>query len=209
MTVSVKDVSKRFNDQVVLSHVNLACNPGEICGIVGYNGSGKTVLFKTICGFFHPDSGEILVDGKCVNGTILTDAGIVIDGSAFLENLSGIQNLELLWTLRHKKDRAHLEEMMRKVGLDPKLKKKVGKYSMGMKQRLAIAQAIMEDQPILIFDEAFNGLDKTGLSEMRSLIQSLKTAGRTILLASHNKDDIDLLCDQVYEMEAGVLTKVK
>lgn len=209
IAISIKNVTKTFKTQTVLKNVSLECNSGEIRGIVGYNGSGKTVLFKTICGFFSPDTGDIWVNNKRRNGRILTEAGIVIDGPAFLDSFSGIDNLEFLWLLKHKRNRKHLEDMMAKVGLNPFEKKKVGKYSMGMKQRLAIAQAIMENQSILLLDEPMNGLDKEGVGDMRELFLSMKEEGKTILLASHNKEDIDLLCDHVYEMDAGVLTLVK
>lgn len=209
IAISIKNVTKTFKTQTVLKNVSLECNSGEIRGIVGYNGSGKTVLFKTICGFFSPDTGDIWVNTKRRNGRILTEAGIVIDGPAFLDSFSGIDNLEFLWLLKHKRNRKHLEDTMAKVGLNPFEKKKVGKYSMGMKQRLAIAQAIMENQSILLLDEPMNGLDKEGVGDMRELFLSMKEEGKTILLASHNKEDIDLLCDHVYEMDAGVLTLVK
>lgn len=209
IAISIKNVTKTFKTQTVLKNVSLECNSGEIRGIVGYNGSGKTVLFKTICGFFSPDTGDIWVNNKRRNGRILTEAGIVIDGPAFLDSFSGIDNLEFLWLLKHKRNRKHLEDTMAKVGLNPFEKKKVGKYSMGMKQRLAIAQAIMENQSILLLDEPMNGLDKEGVGDMRELFLSMKEEGKTILLASHNKEDIDLLCDHVYEMDAGVLTLVK
>lgn len=209
IAISIKNVTKTFKTQTVLKNVSLECNSGEIRGIVGYNGSGKTVLFKTICGFFSPDTGDIWVNNKRRNGRILTEAGIVIDGPAFLDSFSGIDNLEFLWLLKHKRNRKHLEDTMAKVGLNPFEKKKVGKYSMGMKQRLAIAQAIMENQSILFLDEPMNGLDKEGVGDMRELFLSMKEEGKTILLASHNKEDIDLLCDHVYEMDAGVLTLVK
>lgn len=209
IAISIKNVTKTFKTQTVLKDVSLECNSGEIRGIVGYNGSGKTVLFKTICGFFSPDTGDIWVNNIKRNGRILTEAGIVIDGPAFLDSFSGIDNLEFLWLLKHKKNRKHLENMMAKVGLNPFEKKKVGKYSMGMKQRLAIAQAIMENQSILLLDEPMNGLDKEGVEDMRELFINMKKEGKTILLASHNKEDIDLLCDHVYEMDTGVLTLVK
>lgn len=205
----VRNVTKKFKEQTVLKNVSLECAGSEICGIIGYNGSGKTVLFKTISGFFRPDAGEVMVNNKRRNGSVLTEAGIVIDGPAFLENYSGMDNLKFLWLLRNKKNRKHLEEVMRQVGLDPSLKKKVGKYSMGMKQRLAIAQAIMENQSILILDEPMNGLDKQGVKDMRELFLSMKAQGKTILLASHSKEDIDLLCDHVYEMDAGEVNQLK
>ena len=132
-----------------------------------------------------------------------------IEEPSFLRNYSGYKNLDFLYRIRNKKNRQHLYEVMRKVGLDPLSKKRVRNYSLGMRQRLAIAQAIMEEQPILILDEPMNGLDKRGVSEMRDFFKELKNQGKTILMASHNKEDIDVLCDRVYEMDAGVLTIVR
>lgn len=205
--IVVKHITKKFKNQVVLKDVSLICNSGEICGIIGHNGSGKTVLFKSICGFLKPDSGEILVHSKKMGKDldILDEAGIIIEGPAFLGSFSGIDNLEFLYRLRNKRDKKHLMHIMELVGLEPLSAKRVSKYSMGMKQRLAIAQAIMEDQSIIILDEPMNGLDKKGIKDMRALFLDLRNKGKTILLASHNKEDIDILCDRVYEMEDGDL----
>lgn len=209
--IRVQKAEKYFGKQKVLSDVNLDCYAGEITGVVGHNGSGKTVLFKCICGYFYLDAGMIQVNGKEMNKgqDMLQNAGVIIEEPAFMGNSSGMRNLEGLYCIRHAYDRTHLEAVMMKVGLDPKSKKRVKNYSMGMRQRLAIAQAIMEDQEILILDEPMNGLDKNGVAEMREVFQELKQRGKTILLASHNKEDIDVLCDHVYEMEMGVLRPVR
>ena len=140
---------------------------------------------------------------------MLNEAGVIIEEPAFLGNSSGYKNLDYLYQLRHKKNKEHLYHILEKVGLEPKSKKKVKNYSMGMRQRLAIAQAIMEDQNILILDEPMNGLDKNGVADMRKLFLELKEMGKTIVLASHNKEDIDVLCDNVYEMEMGVLNRIR
>lgn len=140
---------------------------------------------------------------------MLTEAGIIIEEPAFLRNQSGYRNLDFLYRLRNKKNKKHIYEIMSKVGLDPDSRKKVCNYSLGMRQRLAIAQAIMEDQPILILDEPMNGLDKRGVIDMRDFFRGLKREGKTILMASHNKEDIDVLCDEVYEMDMGKLSKVR
>lgn len=141
---------------------------------------------------------------------MLPNAGIIIEQPAFLTGISGIRNLEMLYMLNNKVDKQVLRDAMKRVGLDPASKKPVGKYSLGMRQRLAIAQAFMESPNILVLDEPMNGLDKNGVNEMRILFQQLKSEGRTILMASHNKEDIDLLCDEVYEMENGRITlKIK
>lgn len=209
--IKVENASKSFNNYKVLDNVSLSCEAGKMYGIIGYNGSGKTVLFKCICGFYHLDEGEIWIRGKKMKKDMdmLTDAGIIIEEPAFLRNQSGYRNLDFLYRLRNHKNKKYIYEIMRKVGLDPSSRKKVCNYSLGMRQRLAIAQAIMEDQPILILDEPMNGLDKRGVIDMRNFFEELKREGKTILMASHNKEDIDVLCDEVYEMDMGKLSKIR
>ena len=205
--IKVKDVCKYFGKTQVLDHVNMECRQGEITGIIGRNGAGKTVLFKIICGLLSLDSGEILINGikRERQADVLPSVGIIIEEPAFLKNYSGIKNLEYLYTINNKNNRRYLESNMEKVGLDPKSKKHVGKYSMGMRQRLAIAQSIMEEPEFLILDEPFNGLDSHGVNEMRELFLELKKRRKVILIASHNSEDINILCDNVYSMESGIL----
>lgn len=207
--IRAENLSKTFSGRSVLDKVSFSCKEGEIIGFVGYNGCGKSVLFKCICGFLKPDSGEIhisLPDGK---KNICGNAGIIIEEPAFLRNKSGMKNLEFLYGIRNKSNRKYLEEVMRKVGLEPNNRKSVGHYSLGMRQRLAIAQAIMENPPILILDEPMNGLDKRGVEEMRSIFLKLKEEGKAILMASHNKEDISVLCDRVYEIDDGKLNEIE
>ncbi len=205
--IEVKNVSKSFKGIPILNDINITCRSGKIYGIIGYNGSGKTVLFKCICGFLHVDSGEISVNGRVMGKEMdmLEHAGIIIEEPGYIRNLSGYRNLEYLYRITHKKDPAVIHSIMLKVGLDPQSRKKVCHYSLGMRQRLAIAQATMEDQAILILDEPMNGLDREGVAEMRKFFLEQKERGKLILLASHNKDDIELLCDEVYEMNHGIL----
>lgn len=207
--IEVSHVNKNFRDNKVLKDVSLRCESGKIYGLVGHNGSGKTVLFKIICGFLSCDEGTVSVDGKIMgkDKDMLTEAGIIIEDPGFLRNWSAYHNLEFLYTIRNKKDKAYLYSVLKKVGLDPKMKRSVGKFSLGMRQRFAIAQAIMEDPGILILDEPMNGLDKNGVEEIRRLLLQMKQENRLIILASHNREDIDVLCDEVYEMEDGVLQK--
>ena len=190
--------------------MNLQCYKGEICGIVGRNGSGKTVLFKSICGLVKLNSGEITVNGDVIGKdiSIIKNAGVIIEEPGLLRYKSGMKNLEYLYMINNKLDRKYLMTVMEKVGLDPKSRKKVGKYSMGMRQRLAIGQAIMENPEILILDEPMNGLDNHGVEDMRKIFLELKNMGKTILLASHNREDIDVLCDKVYEMDRGELKQI-
>ena len=209
--IKVENVSKDFAQERVLRSVTREFESGLIHGIVGNNGSGKTVLMKCICGFLVPTEGKITVNGQIVGKDVdfPGNMGLIIETPGFLPNVSGVKNLEILASLNKKIGLSEIAEAIRTVGLDPKLNKPVGKYSLGMRQRLGIAQAIMEDPKLLILDEPLNGLDKHGVAEMRALIKSLKAKGKTILLASHNQADIDELCDTVCEMDAGVMTMLR
>lgn len=208
--IEVDQISKSFQGTPVIKKVSLRCESGKIYGIIGHNGSGKTVLFKCICGFLSCEEGIIRVNGKVMGKDMdmLTNAGVIIEEPAFLRGWNAYYNLSFLYTIRNKRNKNYLYSVLRKVGLDPQLRKPVGKYSLGMRQRLALAQAIMEDPDILILDEPMNGLDKKGVHEMRNLFLQMKTDHKLIVLASHNKEDIDFLCDEVYEMENGLLTRV-
>lgn len=207
-TIDVEHVVKRFKKDEVLKDVSLHCESGRIYGIVGYNGSGKTVLFKCICGLYRADEGEIRINNKVMGKdmTILKDAGVIIEEPGYIRNMSGYKNLDLLYRINNKVDRNKIESAMKRVGLDPKSNKKVGRYSLGMRQRLAIAQATMENQKVLILDEPMNGLDKRGVEEMREFFTDQKKMGKLIIMASHNPTDIETLCDEVYEMDNGKLT---
>ena len=209
--IEVKNVTKKWGNNTVLNSVNLTAERSEIIGIIGHNGSGKTVLMKCICGFLIPTEGMVIVNGKRVGRDVdfPPDLGIIIETPGFLPNITGVKNLEILASLNKKIGLEQIAASIRRVGLDPLMKKLVGKYSLGMRQRLGIAQAIMEDPSLLILDEPLNGLDKHGVREMRDLIKGLKKQGKTILLASHNQGDIDELCDTVCEMDAGVMTMIR
>ncbi|MHB1313932.1 MAG: ATP-binding cassette domain-containing protein [Christensenellales bacterium] len=211
VTISVQNVTKKFGEETVLCDISHDFEEGKIHGIVGNNGSGKTVLMKCICGFLLPNKGRIFVNYKQVGKDMdfPDNIGIIIETPGFLPNLSGLKNLQVLASLQRKIDSATIRETIRRVGLDPAVKKPVGKYSLGMRQRLGIAQAIMENPSLLILDEPLNGLDKNGVAEMRMLIKGLREQGKTVLLASHNQVDIDELCDTVCELDAGVLTVVR
>lgn len=209
--IDVQHVSKSFGEEQVLKDICRSFEIGKIHGIVGNNGSGKTVLMKCICGFLRPDSGKIHVNYKEVGKDIdfPDDLGIIIETPGFLPNISGFKNLQLLASLKKKASDAVIRDAIMKVGLDPYMKKPVGKYSLGMRQRLGLAQALMEDPQLLILDEPLNGLDKHGAAHIRELIKSLRDEGKTVLLASHNQMDIDELCDTVCEMDGGVMTMVR
>ena len=205
--IKVDHVTKVFGDETVLKDVSFEFYEGLVYGIVGNNGSGKTVLMNCICGFLNPTSGDIYVNYKRIGKDVdfPDDIGIIIETLGFLPNMTGLKNLELLASLKNKIGKKQIIEAIEAVGLDPKLKKHVSKYSLGMRQRLGIAQAIMEDPQLFILDEPFNGLDKKGIAQMHELIMELKKRHKTILLASHNQNDIDALCDVVCEMDSGVM----
>ena len=178
--IEVQNVVKRFRDQVVLKNVSISFEKGKIHGIVGRNGSGKTVLFKCICGLMHPEEGVILVNGKRVGRDVdmPEDIGAIIEAPGFLPNYSGYKNLRFLANIRRKIGKEEILNVLKTVGLDPESRKHVGKYSLGMRQRLGIAQAIMENPDYLILDEPFNGLDQDGVEDVHQLLQKLKKEGK-------------------------------
>lgn len=209
--INVEHVTKQFKDELVLNDVSLCVNKGEIIGIVGKNGSGKTMLFKCICGFVHPTSGIVTVNGRRigVDADFAQDVGIIIETPGFLPYYSGFTNLRLLADIKRKVTDNDIESVMKLVGLNPKDKKAVYKYSLGMRQRLGLAQALMERPSILVLDEPMNGLDQDGIDEMRALFKKMSQEGITILIASHSKEDISLLCDRVFRMEKGIMSEME
>lgn len=203
--ITVENVTKKFGTATALDHVSIRFQKGKIYGIVGRNGSGKTVLFKTIIGYLKPTSGRVTVNGKEIGreSDFAENIGVIIETPGFLKGYTGYKNLEYLASIRKKIGKKEIRESMELVGLEPDSRKKVGKYSLGMRQRLGIAQAIMENPDILILDEPMNGLDNEGVEDVRAILLQLRDEGKTIVLASHNKEDIELLCDKVYEMDHG------
>lgn len=208
--ISVKGVDLTIGKTQILKQINVDFEEGKIHGLIGRNGSGKTMLMKCICGFIKPTSGEITVDGKRVGKDVdfPKDMGIIIETPGFIPYYSGYKNLKLLAGLNNKIGKDEVRESMKKVGLDPDLKRHVKKYSLGMRQRLGLAQAIMEDPELLILDEPMNGLDKDGVKDMREYLLALKMQGKTIIIASHSAEDIDILCDTVSEMDKGRLETI-
>ena len=190
--VKVEGLSKEFRGEMILQDVNITLERGKIYGLVGMNGSGKTVFMKCLCGFLKPTTGKVTVDGKEVGKEIdfPQDLGLMIETPGFIPYMSGKSNLKNLALIRNQIGNYEIEEALRSVGLDPNLKKHVSKYSLGMRQRLGIAQAIMEKPRLLILDEPFNGLDVQGVKDIRELLMSLQKQGVTILLASHYDEDI-------------------
>ena len=209
--ISVNHVTKKFKEATVLRDVNVEFNKGEIHGLIGRNGSGKTMLMKCNCGLVPITSGTIIINQKQIGKDIQIpdNIGAIIETPGFLPSYSGYHNLLFLSKIKGIISRDQIKQSIRKVGLNPEDKKPVGKYSLGMRQRLGLAQAIMENPELLILDEPMNGLDKEGVSDMRTLLLELKRQGKTIILASHSAEDIDVLCDGVSEMEHGKLHKIR
>jgi ABC-type multidrug transport system, ATPase component len=205
--VHVKNVTVRIKNQVVLERINLQLDEGKIYGIIGRNGSGKTMLLRVLCGLVRPSEGEVWVLGREIGraGAFPDEVGAVIETPGFLPQYSGLKNLKLLASLRNRIDEDDIREAIRLVGLDPENKKPVRTYSLGMRQRLGLAQAIMEKPRLLLLDEPSNGLDQEGVRDLHILLRNLRSKGVTILLTSHSREEIETLCDAVYYMERGRL----
>lgn len=208
--VKVENVTKYFKQEKVLDDVNMNLETGHIYGIVGKNGAGKTVLFKIIAGFIKPSSGKVTVAGKIIgfDRDFPDSLGLIIETPGFLSQYNAYQNLLYLANINNKISKEDIKESIRMVGLDPGSNKKVGKFSLGMRQRLGIAQAIMENPNLIILDEPMNGLDKKGIEDVKELLLKLKGDGKTILMASHYAEDMEI-CDEVFQMEDGKLGDMK
>ena len=209
--LEIKGLTKKFKQRTVLRDINLSLKYGNIYGFIGANGSGKSVFFKTICGFLKPDKGTVTVNGKTIGKEIdfLPSLGVVIEKPGFIENYNQFDNLKYLAQINNIIDDKKIIEVIHRVGLDINNKEKVKTFSLGMRQRLAIAQAIMEDQKIIILDEPFNGLDKNGCNQIKNLLMELKSPDRLILLTSHIEGDIDSLSDYIFEFSDGKISLVK
>ena len=194
-----------FGETKVLDGISFSCGTSEILGIIGRNGSGKTVLFKCICGLLPLSEGTIKIRqrllGKEVD--IPERMGVLIETPAFLAEFNAYDNLRILAGINHEIGDDRVKEVLEQFGLDWRSRKRVGKYSMGMRQRLGLAQAVMENPDILILDEPMNGLDVHWIEMTRKLLLEMKAQGKAILLASHNKEDIDFLCDRIIRLEGG------
>lgn len=205
--ISLKQVNKGFSGRRILWDVSLNIEAGSTVGIVGSNGSGKSILFNLICGFLTPDSGAVLVRGKPLGQgrDFPENMGVLINSPGFIGLYTGLQNLCYLAGIQGVVGDKEIRAAMQKVGLDPEDKTKVEHYSQGMKQKLGIAQAIMENQDILILDEPFNALDYKTYNDTKEIIRILQAEGRTILMTSHNYDDLEMLCTQIYTLDEGRL----
>mgnify|MGYP004459311737 CR=1 FL=1 len=203
--ISVENVGLTIGKNAILRDINMEMCKGKIYGFVGRNGSGKTMLMKCICGFVRVTEGKITVNGKQVGEDVdfPDNIGIIIENPEFVPYYNGYKNLKLLADVKKNIGKEEIRDAMIMAGLDPDLKLHVGRYSLGMRQRLGISQAIMEDPDILILDEPMNGLDNEGVEDVRKILLKLKQKGKTIIIASHNKEDINILCDKVWNLEHG------
>lgn len=207
--ICVDKVTKKYGETAVLTDISMELQPGNIYGLVGRNGCGKTMLMKCISGFVKPTKGKITIDGKELGKDVEmpADMGIIIENPGFIPNYSGYKNLKLLASVKGCITKHRIIEYMDMVGLDARSRKHVSAYSLGMKQKLGIIQAIMEKPRLLILDEPMNGLDQSSVELVRGLLREIAGEGTLILLASHNREDIDTLCNTVYYMDAGKIVK--
>ena len=207
--IQLTNISKTFGKQTVLQPLTMGFEEGMIHGIIGRNGSGKTVLMKMILGILQPTTGPVIVGDKRIGKDVdfPESAGAIIETIEFIPYMSAYQNLADIAAMRGNLSKTQIKEVLEMVGLGNVGRKHVSKFSMGMRQRLAIAQAVMESPKLLILDEPMNGMDEKGVEEMRRLILARKAAGTTIILSSHNIEDIRILCDQVYRIDAGVVMR--
>ena len=205
IVLSAKGLSKSFGTQTVLQDVHLHLTSGKIYGLVGRNGSGKTVLLKMLCGFMRPDKGEIAINGQPVvcGRKLPVEIGILFDAAGFIPNKTAYANLKILAGLRNRISPAGVRAALEMVGLDPASRKRVGAFSLGMRQRLAFAQALMEDPPILFCDEPMNSLDASIMQNMRAILRKERDKGKLILLATHMREDLETLCDEVFSISDG------
>ncbi|WP_059047246.1 ABC transporter ATP-binding protein [Paenibacillus rubinfantis] len=208
--IQLDKIDKSFRGNLLFEQASASFESGRIYGIIGHNGAGKSVLFKMICGFIKPDRGLIHIDPKyrAKRSSFPRNFGVIIDRPGYIPGRSGFDNLKKLADIQRIITDKEITDVMQRVGLDPESKQKVKHYSLGMKQKLALAQAIMENQEVLLLDEPFNGLDQASVSNIRDMMLEYKKVGKTILLTSHNKEDIDLLSDHVYQINQRKLDQL-
>lgn len=203
--IIIENLSKTIKNNKILDNVNLTFESGHVYGLVGRNGSGKTMLLRAICGLIFPDSGKVIIDGKQLHKDISfpESCGIIIENTDLLPNFSAFDNLKMLSEIKNTANDNMIKSAIKSVGLDPDSKKKVKTFSLGMKQRLSIAQALFEDPDILLLDELTNALDEDGVNDVRRILLEQKKKNKLIIIASHNKEDISLLSDTVISVSNG------
>lgn len=207
--ITLANVSKVIGKQTVLDRIHLQLERNQIHAFFGTNGSGKSMLFRAICGLLKPTAGEVIIDGKTLHKdcSFPESIGVVIESPGFWNAYTGLENLQMLAAIKNKINVNDIRQAIARVGLDPADGRTFKKYSLGMKQRLAIAQALMEQPDILILDEPTNALDEDGVELIRAIILEEKRRGATILIASHNKEDVDILADHRFRVKNGTVNK--
>lgn len=209
MKIEVRNLMKSFKNNKILNNVNIAFEDGHIYGLIGRNGSGKSVFLKTLCALYEPNSGEILYDGLSLDSNqIPPDTRALIEKPSFIGELTGYENLELLASIQGKIGNKEIEDALNEVNLFSEKDKKFNKYSLGMKQKLGIAQVLMEDPKVIILDEPFNGIEEQTVIKIRKTLLKEKEKGKIIIIASHIKEDIEYLADVIYEFDNGNVKKV-
>ncbi len=208
--IEIKNITKSYDERKILDDVSINFEEGKIYGIIGQNGSGKSVLLKVMSGFITPDQGTIIYDGKDINKeeTFPDNTGVLLDNSGFVPNLTGFDNLKLLATINKTIDDNEIIEELKNVNLLEEKDKKYYKYSLGMRKKLGICQAIMEHQKYVILDEPFSGIDKGSLAMIYNYLKKIKSEGRTLIISTHTSDRAKDLYDEIYELEEGKLNKI-
>lgn len=209
MYIEINNISKRIKRKDVLKNISLQYEKGTVNGLIGSNGSGKTMLFRAICGLIKLDSGEIKVNGQIVrfNEKLPVSTGLILEHPGFLSNETAIENLKYLAELNNNYDEKYICYLLDKFGILENKDQKIKTFSLGMRQKLGIIQSIMERQELVILDEPTNGLDKRSVAQFIEIVQELKTQGTTFLMASHNEYEIKELCDTITEIEAGQIVE--
>ncbi len=209
MYVAIEDLTKTIHGRTVLEHVNLRMEQGTVYGLRGPNGCGKTMLMRSICGLIRPTSGSVEINGERLGREISfpRSVGALIENPAFINNYTGLRNLQLLASIQNKVDEEEIRQAITRVGLDPDDKRKYKKYSLGMKQRLGIAAAIMEHPDLLVLDEPINALDEDGVRLVRDILHQEKERGALILVACHDKEELEFLADEIYVMGEGKILR--
>lgn len=210
MKLEIKNLCKTFDNNQVLNDINLEMNSGHIYGFIGRNGSGKSVLLKIICGFYMPTSGMVLQDGvdHSKEGRFPENTRALIEKPKFIPDLTGYENLELLASIQNKIGKEEIIDIMEKLNLKNEMNKNFSKYSLGTKQKLGIAQVLMENPDMIILDEPFNGVENSTADDIRKMLIEEKNKGKLIIIASHIKEDIETLADEVYEFDGGKVSKI-
>lgn len=207
--IEIKNIVKNYDNTSILNNVTVSFDEGKIYGIIGKNGSGKSVLLKVMSGFIKPESGEVIYDGIDINmrDEFPKNVGVLLDNGGFIPSLSGLENLSLLASINKKIGIPQINEALERVNLVSDKDKKYYKYSLGMRKKLGICQAIMENQKYILLDEPFNGIDKDSLKIIYKTLRDLKKEGRTIIISTHIDDEVSGLFDEVYKIEDGKLEK--